>query len=247
MSLQPDTPSSARFWNACLGDKSNFAVDRQLVEEMEAEYPGVRGLAHASRNFLHTAVRFLHERGVDQFIDLGAGMPITPNTHDIAQTLDPAARIVYVDNDPVVLTHARALLTGTPEGATDYLDLDFFHRDQVLEQAGRTLDLERPVGVLWLSTLGHVHPDRAPGLVRDYLSALPGGSYLALCDTLADETINRANQSYAASGTQPYTARTREDFAAITDGYEVVWPLQPLPDQHGDLTDQHGVIIHTGA
>ena len=245
MSLEPQVPSSARFWNACLGGKNNFAVDQELVAEMERAYPGLRGLAHASRGFLRTAVEFLVDRGITQFIDLGAGLPTDSNTHQIAEEHAPSARVVYVDNDPVVLAD-RALLTGNTGGRTAYLDLDFFHREQVLEEAGRTLDLTRPVGLLWMSTLGHVAPDQAPVLVRDYLSALPSGSYLALCDTLAtDDSIHDANVDYAASGTPPYTARSRGDFEAIAAGYEVVWPLQALPDHQARPTEQYGLIIRT--
>ncbi|MGW8379797.1 SAM-dependent methyltransferase [Streptomyces sp. ODS28] len=247
MSLQPQTPSSAGFWNVLLGGKSNYPVDRALAEEMEHSYPGLYGLARASRQFQQASIEFLLERGVEQFIDLGAGLPLASgNTHEIAQEIQPTARVVYVDNDPIVLAHERALLTSRPEGRTAYLDLDFYQREQVLEQAGQTLDLSKPVGVLWMSTLGHVPAQKAPALVRDYLGALSSGSYLALCDTLStDGTIDTANEDYAASGTQPYTARRREDFDAIVEGQEVVWPLHALPDHDGQLTEQHGLIIRT--
>ncbi|MET7637174.1 SAM-dependent methyltransferase [Streptomyces sp. NPDC005438] len=245
MSLQPDTPSSARFWHALLDGKNHFPVDQQLVTEMVELYPQARSLALASRRFQATAVEFVIEQGVRQFIDLGAGLPVEPNTHEIAQRVAPDARVVYVDHDPVVLAHARALLTSSPEGRTDYLDIDFLDRPRVLADAKRTLDLERPIALLWMSTLGHIPADQAPGLVSDYLDALPAGSYLALCDTLTDEVIDQANEHYAASGTQPYTARTQRDFERITEGREVVWPLQSLPDDEGHETQQYGLILRT--
>ncbi|MFI6345564.1 SAM-dependent methyltransferase [Streptomyces sp. NPDC050560] len=245
MSLDPDTPSSARFWNALLDGKTRFSVDERLVDEMETLYPQVRGLAQASRRFLATAVEYVIGHGVRQIIDLGAGLPTEPNTHEMAQHIARDARVVYVDQDPVVLAHARALLTSTPEGATDYLDIDFFDRDRVLAEAGRTLDMDRPIAIMWMSTLGHVAPERAPRLVGDYLDALPKGSYLALCDTLTEETIEQANEQYAASGTQPYTARTQEDFERIAEGREVVRPLEALLDRDGNTTQQYGLILRS--
>ncbi|MFC9430910.1 SAM-dependent methyltransferase [Streptomyces sp. NPDC056987] len=230
LDLQPDVPHSARFWNYLLGGRDHFPADRELAELMLREYPAARDLARASRAFLGRAVRHLATAGVRQFLDIGAGLPTADNTHEVAQRVAPDSRIVYVDHDPIVLQHARALLTSTPEGATGYVDADLTDPDAVLGHAARTLDLEAPVALLLMSTIGHI-PDAsaAADLVRTYMGRLAPGSHLVLCTTLASPEVDEANRRYADSGTIPYVASTAEEMAAMAAGLTVLPPgLGPI-------------------
>ncbi|MFF1420541.1 SAM-dependent methyltransferase [Streptomyces sp. NPDC058280] len=231
LDLQPHVPHSARFWNCLLGGKDYFEADRLLAEQMMREWPAAVDIARASRAFLGRTVRHLAgEADVRQFLDLGTGLPTADNTHEVAQRVAPDARIVYVDHDPIVLVHARALLTSTPEGATDYLDADLTDPDAVLTQAARTLDLDQPVALMLLSTIGHVtDPAAAAKLVRTYMARLAPGSYLVLCTTLDSPEVAAANVKYAASGTHPYTASTAEEMTAMAAGLTIPPPgLGPI-------------------
>src|ERR1700754_1658446 len=159
--LDTSVPHSARVWNYWLGGKDNFAVDREAGDRVRAVFPAIVDNARAQRAFLGRAVRHLAaDRGVRQFLDLGTGLPTADNTHEIAQSVAPESRVVYVDNDPLVLVHARALLTSSPEGVTAYLDADLRDTDQILEQAADTLDFGRPVAIMLLAIL-HYIPDLA--------------------------------------------------------------------------------------
>ncbi|WP_326615357.1 SAM-dependent methyltransferase (plasmid) [Streptomyces scopuliridis] len=231
LDLQPEKPHSARFWNYLLGGKDNFEADQRLGEQLKAEWPAAVDIARASRAFLGRTVRHLAgEAGVRQFLDIGTGLPTADNTHEVAQRVAPDARIVYVDHDPIVLAHARALLTSTPEGATDYVDADLTAPDTVLAHATRTLDLERPVALMLLSTIGHVQdPIEAAQLVQTYMARLAHGSYLVLCTTLASPAVNAANETYAASGTIPYVASTADGMMAMAAGLTIPPPgLGPI-------------------
>ncbi|MEU7322620.1 SAM-dependent methyltransferase [Streptomyces griseoviridis] len=249
LDLQPRVASSASFWNFLIGGKDFFPADQELGEQMMREWPQVRTIALASRAFQGRAVRHLAGEGVRQFLDLGTGLPTADNTHEVAQRVAPDARIVYVDNDPVVLAHARALLTSTPEGATDYIDADLTDPDTVLTQAARTLDLDRPVALMILSTIGHVtDPAAAAHLVQTYMGRLAPGSHLVLCTTLASPVVDDANRSYAASGTSPYVASTTDEMLAMADGLTIPAPgLAPInrwyPDGPTDPdVDQWGYV-----
>jgi S-adenosyl methyltransferase len=144
--LDSGVPHSARVWNYWLGGKDNFAVDREVGERVRAVFPAIVENARASRAFLGRAVRYLAgEVGIRQFLDIGTGLPTADNTHEVAQRVNSACRVVYVDHDPMVLVHARALLTSSPEGATDYIDADVRETDKILQQAARTLDFAQPV------------------------------------------------------------------------------------------------------
>ena len=226
-------PHSARIWNYWLGGKDNFQVDREAGDEFLAVFPGQRDKARACRYFLARAVRFLVvEQGVRQFLDVGTGLPTADNTHEVAQRLAPDARIVYVDNDPLVLAHARILLTSSPEGATNYVDADLHDPDAILAEAGRTLDLDRPVALLMIGVLGHVaDDDEAGSIVRRLLSGLPSGSYLVQCDGAdTDEAYVAALEQYRDSGGVPYNVRSHEQIAAFFDGLELVEPgVGPIP------------------
>jgi S-adenosyl methyltransferase len=227
--LQIDTtvPHSARIWNYWLGGKDNYPVDRAAGDQFREAFPGIVDVTRASRAFLTRAVRYLAgEAGVRQFLDVGTGLPTADNTHEVAQRVAPDSRIVYVDNDPVVLVHARALLTSTPQGVTQYVDADLHEPDRILEAASKTLDLAEPVALMLLGILGHVtDDDEARSIVKRLLGALPSGSYLAVYDgTDTNPAGVEAQERYNRSGAVPYRLRSPEQIAGFFDGLELVEP-----------------------
>ena len=234
--IDETVPHSARIWNYWLGGKDNYAVDRQAGDEYRRAFPGVDELARQARHFLVRTIRYLAEdAGVRQFLDVGTGLPTVDNTHEVAQRIAPEARVVYVDNDPLVLAHAHALLTSTPEGVTQYVDADLLDPDAVLAKASGTLDLTRPVGLILSGVLGHVSShEEAVRVVRTLVDALPPGSCLSLHDaTDEDAGANEAADGYAETGAVPYLLRTREQIAAFFDGLEAVPPgLVPITQWH---------------
>lgn len=173
--LQTDRPHSARVWNYLLGGKDHYPADAAAGEMILKTFPDIAGIARDQRAFLARAVRFLTgEAGIRQFLDIGTGLPTANNTHEVAQWSAPESRVVYVDNDPLVLTHARALLTSTPEGACAYVDADVRDTGRVLDEAARTIDLTRPVGLTLLGIMGQLPDEEDPwDLVRRLLAALP--------------------------------------------------------------------------
>ncbi|MGW0792032.1 SAM-dependent methyltransferase [Streptomyces sp. NPDC002911] len=219
-------PHSARVWNYWLGGKDNYEVDRQLGATMEKLYPQIIDIARASRRFQARAVRHLAgEAGIRQFLDLGTGLPTANATHEVAQAVVPSARVVYVDHDPIVLAHARALLTSSPEGATNYVHADLRDTGTVLREAARTLDLQQPVALMVLSTLGHIADSgEAAAILRGYLDAVPAGSYLMLCDTIETEETRAASDEYASGGAMPYISRPKEIVRSFADGLDLVEP-----------------------
>ena len=157
--LDTGVPHSARLWNYWLGGKDNFAVDREVADQILTMVPEMVASARADRAYLGRVVRYLAgEVGIRQFLDVGTGIPTADNTHEVAQRVAPSSRIVYVDNDPMVLAHARALLTSHPEGKTDYLDADLRQPERVIEGARRTLDFTQPIAVTMLGVLNFI-PD----------------------------------------------------------------------------------------
>ncbi|WP_049578695.1 SAM-dependent methyltransferase [Streptomyces sp. SBT349] len=223
--IDTTVPHSARVWNWALGGKDHFEPDRLLGEHLLKHYPEALNVARASREFLGRAVKALAvEEGVRQFLDIGTGLPTADNTHEVAQRYAPDARIVYVDNDPLILLHARALLTSNPQGATDYVQADVQDPDTVLEEAARTLDFEKPVALMLLSMLGHIDPDEAALLVQEYTRRLPSGSFLATCDSIDAPEMIKLNEDYAASGAVPYICRSEAQLAATADGLEILPP-----------------------
>ncbi|MER6346999.1 SAM-dependent methyltransferase [Streptomyces sp. NPDC001595] len=229
--LNTGVAHNARVWNYWIGGKDNYEVDHQVGDHVASMFPVIRDIARADRDFLGRAVRFLAaERGVRQFLDIGTGLPTADNTHEIAQRVAPDARIVYVDNDPVVLLHARALLTGTPAGATAYIDADVHDPDTILEQAARTLDLSRPVAVMMLGILNFVlDTDEARKIVRRVVSAVPSGSFLVLTHPTYESELGGEGQIPAMrfwneNATPPITARGRADVAAFFEGLELLEP-----------------------
>jgi hypothetical protein len=219
----------ARVYNYWLGGKDNYAADRAAGDRTIAEFPGIVTSARANRAFLRRAVRFLvAEAGVGQFLDIGTGIPTSGNTHEVAQSLAPQSRIVYVDNDPVVLAHARALLTSTPEGATDYLDADLKDPAPILARAIQTLDFSRPVAIMLFAVLQLLKEDDDPyQVVADLLAAVPSGSYLALTHPTSDvqqdqvtAMVTQLNHLVA----EKVTTRDRDQVARFFTGLELAEP-----------------------
>jgi hypothetical protein len=227
--IDTTVPHSARVWNYWLDGTDNYPVDRAAGDQFREAFPGIVEVARASRGFHTRAVRYLAgEAGVRQFLDVGAGLPTADNTHEVAQRVAPDSRIVYVDNDPLVLTHARSLLTSTPEGATDYVDADLYDPDTILRDAARTLDFTRPVAVMLMGILGHVGDyDQARSIVQRLLDAAPSGSYLALndgTDVIDKPAVEAAQGAYNQSGAIPYHPRSPEQIAGFFEGLELVEP-----------------------
>ncbi len=220
-------PNSTRMWNYWLGGKDNYQVDRDAADAMLAIYPTYALKARTCRYFLHRAVRFLTvEAGIRQFLDIGTGLPSAENTHEVAQRFAPESRIVYVDNDPLVLAHARSLLTSSPEGMTHYIDADLRDPDRILAEARRSLDFQAPIALLLLGVLGHIADyDQACAIVRRLLDALPSGSYLVQCDgTTTDASYLKALEDYKDTGGLPYIPRGHEQIAAYFEGLDLVEP-----------------------
>ncbi|WP_165985868.1 SAM-dependent methyltransferase [Streptomyces sp. YIM 98790] len=245
-------PHSARIWNYWLGGKDNYEVDRVVGDQFSTAFPAIADNARAFRHFLARAVRYLAgEAGVRQFLDLGAGLPTVDNTHEIAQRVAPESRIVYVDNDPLVLAHARALLTSTPEGRTDYIDADVADAGKVLEAAARTLDFDRPIAVILCGILGHLGDEESRDLVARLMARVPSGSYLLVCDGVdTDPVLNEAQRRHNEGGQVVYHLRSPERVATFFGGLSVVdpgvvscpdWRPEPSPFPPGDVHAYGGV------
>jgi hypothetical protein len=229
--LDTTTPHSARIWNYWLGGKDNFEVDRVAGDEYAAVFPQIITIAREARAFLGRAVTHLAgEAGVRQFLDVGTGLPIADNTHEVAQRVAPGTRVVYVDNDPLVLAHARALLvpTGREAGTTEYIHEDMRNTEALLDKASRVLDLGQPVAIMFMGSLGHV-PSLAEArrVVRVLVDAVPSGSYLVLEDGSAAEsaeTFQEAQDGYDETGAEPYVLRTPAEIESLFEGLEWVPP-----------------------
>jgi hypothetical protein len=219
----------ARIYDYWLGGKDNFAVDREAAEQAVAAYPGLRRGVRAQRAFLGNAVRYLAgNAGIRQFLDIGTGIPTASNTHEVAHAADPDAKVVYVDNDPMVLAHARALLTGTRPGTTSYLDADLRDTDAVLAGAAALLDFTQPIAVLLIGVLQLVPDDDDPhAIVTTLMEAVPSGSWLAVfhpaSDILADE-IGEAARRVNARSANTTTLRSRGEVERFFDGLELLAP-----------------------
>jgi hypothetical protein len=246
--LDVNVAHPARVYDYWLGGKDNFAADREAAEQVIAANPQVLPGVRANRAFLGRAVRYLAgEQGIRQFLDIGTGLPTVDNTHEVAQQVAPEGRVVYVDNDPIVLAHARALLTSTPEGETAYVDSDLRDTARVLEGAAQTLDFGQPIAVMLLMILQYI-PDRDNpwAIVAQLLDAVPAGSYLVVSDTAADidaavvaESARRYNQRL---GTVRQTRRTKDEFARFFTGLELVEPgVVPLPEWRAITPRDHHI------
>ena len=224
--LDATRPSSARVWNYLLGGKDNFEIDRMVGDQIRASFPAIVVVAQEQRRFLVRAVTFLAaEAGIRQFLDIGTGLPVANNTHEVAQRVAPEARIVYVDNDPLVLVHARALLAGTPEGVTDYVDSDVEDPERILNEAARTLDFSKPVALTMIGILGNVADyAEARAIVDRLLAAVPSGSYLAVSDGTSTSAQSVESQRVAKQSGHPYNLRTPDQIAGYFDGLELLEP-----------------------
>ncbi|WP_399894524.1 SAM-dependent methyltransferase [Streptomyces sp. BBFR51] len=232
--IDTSVPHSARIWNYWLGGKDNYPVDEEAGDSYTAVFPGIVTIARSSRAFLRRNITYLvAEAGIRQFLDVGTGLPTADNTHEVAQRIAPETRIVYVDNDPMVLAHARALLYSTSEGATAYIDSDVLDPDAVLAAAAETLDFDRPIALVLSNILGHIADyDQARSVVTRLLAALPSGSYLSVNDGSRgiDPGFERAQDAYNESGAAPYILRTVDQITAFFEGLELVEPgVVPVP------------------
>jgi hypothetical protein len=227
--LDTSVPHIARVYDYWLGGKDNFAADRAAAEQVIATMPDILVSVRAQRAFLGRAVYYLAaEAGIRQFLDVGTGLPSANNTHEVAQRAEPRARIVYVDNDPIVLLHARALLASSPEGATAYIDGDLRDTDKILAEAAGVLDFGQPVAVMLLGVL-HCIPDSddPAALVRRLLDTVPSGSYLVIAHPASDIATEQMAQSMRRYNEQvraPVTARSHAQVSSFFAGVDLVEP-----------------------
>src|SRR5215472_12112384 len=219
----------SRIYDYWLGGKDNFAVDREAAQQAIAAYPPIVRGVRAQRAFLARVVRYLaEEMGILQFLDIGTGLPTANNTHEVAQAAAPTARVVYVDNDPVVLAHARALLTSTPQGATSYLDADLREPDKILAMAADLLDFSQPVAVLLIGILQLIpDADDPHAIVARLVGAIPRGSWLAVYHPASDidqlrvgEAVRRVNARSAGTT----TLRSYDQVARFFNGLQLMEP-----------------------
>ncbi|WP_344268939.1 SAM-dependent methyltransferase [Actinomadura napierensis] len=221
------TPSVARMYDYFLGGKDNYACDRAAAEQVRQALPTVEGVARANRAFLQRAVRFVAGTGIDQFLDLGTGLPTQGNVHEVARAVRPGARVAYVDNDPLVAAHARALLDA--DDRTAVVQADLREPGMVLEdeQVRRLIDFSRPVCVLFVAVL-HFFPDEGnpAGIVRRFTDALPAGSHVVLSHAAVEERRNvNVGETYRSqSANAALVARTREEVAGLLDGLTILEP-----------------------
>ena len=249
----------ARRYDYLLGGKENFEADRANAEMLTRFFPTARTAALENRRFLRRAVTFLaREAGIRQFLDIGSGLPTAPNVHEVAQRIAPAARVVYVDNDPIVLVHARALLTSSAEGATAYVDADLRDPGRILTDPGLlgTLDLGRPIGLMLVAVMHFLPEEFGPYEIVDRLvKAMPSGSYLTMTngtlEHLPAEDAARLRDAFARSG-EPAAPRTRADFARFFDGLELVAPgivsaaRWRAEDEPGPRPTEAEAAVHAG-
>jgi hypothetical protein len=217
----------ARRYNYWLGGKDNFAVDRESGDAVAAIFPTIRIAARENRGFLRRAVTMLAEQsGIRQFLDIGTGLPSADNTHEVAQRSAPDSKVVYADNDPLVMVHARALLTSATEGgATEYIEADVRESAKILKEAARTLDLAQPVALMLVAVLHFIPDDDDPcGIVARLVDALPSGSYLVMSHATGEYFGDREIADIAAGRYGPFWPRTHEQFARFFDGLQLLPP-----------------------
>ena len=248
--IDTSVPHTARIWNYLLGGKDYYQADREAGEQVLALMPDLGDVARADRAFLVRAVRHLvGELGIRQFLDIGTGLPTANNTHEVAQAIAPECRVVYVDNDPLIMAHARALLTSSPQGATDYIHADLHEPDTILRAATGLLDFTQPIALMLLGIVNHIiDTDEAYAIVNRLLDALPSGSYLVMTHPTTDirgevvlEIVRLWNE---IGGEPPLKARTREEISHFFDRLELLEPgvvssslWRPEPSQFGTPTE----------
>jgi hypothetical protein len=227
--FDPGVPNPARMWNYWLGGKDNFAADRELAERVLEIMPSMPLIARAVRLFLIDAVHQLTtEHGIRQFLDIGTGLPTADNTHHVAQRDAPDSRIVYADFDPIVLSHAQALLTSSPEGKTDYIQADLRDVDTIMAGAAQTLDFSRPVAVMLIAILHFIPDEDDPhAIVTRLMDAVPSGSYLVMAHAASDITPEASAEmarTYNQMSSAPITMRTYDQVLRYFDGLDLIPP-----------------------
>jgi hypothetical protein len=241
--VDTSVPVSARIWNYWMGGEDWFPIDKQAGDAYAQLSPGVFDLARSSRSYLRRAVRYTAgEAGIRQFLDCGSGLPSHDPTHEVAQGVAPEARVVYVDKDPLVLAHARALLAGNPQGGTDYIEADLYDPDTLVSRARTKLDFDQPVAIMLMGVMGHVgNPGEdddqvASSIVERLKAALPSGGYLVMYEGVDTDPAQReALKQYNQSGAVPYRLRDQTQVARFFDGLELVDPgLVPIHEWRPD-------------
>ncbi len=227
--LRTDRPHPARVYDFLLGGKTNFKADREAAEQVLEHLPIARKTAVENRAFMHRAVRYLAQAGVRQYLDIGTGIPTPPNLHDVAQEIAPDSRVVYTDNDPIVLVHSRALHSNRPSGRTAYVHGDLCEPDRILEhpELKATLDFTEPVALTLLTILHWLPADADPyAIIRRLLAAVPSGSYLVISHVTADfdpPALGAVRNDLGSKGSN-VTPRTKDQITAFFDGLELVGP-----------------------
>jgi hypothetical protein len=256
--IDTTVPVSARIWNYWMGGKDYYEIDEEAGTQFSDIYPGILDMTRAGRLFIDRAVSYLvREAGVRQFLDIGTGLPNGNNTHEVAQRVVPECRVVYVDNDPLVMAHAQGLLTGMLPGTVDYIDADLNRPADILRLAQEKLDFTRPVAIMLMGILGHIgnpaeRDDQfARSAVEQLKAALPSGGYLAIregANTAAD--YSEAIRVYNETGAVPYRLRSVEQIVRFFDGLEVVEPgVVPVQEWRPDAQSAelpHGIPARGG-
>ena len=239
--IDTSKPHPARMYDYYLGGKDNYPVDSEAAQRVISLFPEIGIGARINRNFMNRACRLLAERGVRQFLDIGTGIPTEPNLHQVVQAVAPDARVVYVDNDPIVLRHAEALLRSTPEGVTKYVEADAREPGKILDEARKILDFGRPIALSMVALLHFLSDEYRPyDLVRDLVDALPSGSHLVLSHVTGDydpEVWEKIVAIYRDSGV-PAQVRSRAEFTRFFDGLELIEPGVQLPTDWHPHPDQ---------
>ncbi len=254
--IDTSVPHEARMYDYWLGGKDNYPADRALGDLIRERIPTIGAMARANRAFLYRAVRYLAgEAGLRQFLDIGAGIPTPPNVHQVAQSVDPAARVLYVDNDPLVLAHGRALMASTPRGRTAFVLGDFRHPEAILrsEECGQVLERGEPVAVMLVAMLMYFDPAEPGGvdpypIVRRLVDALPPGSHVALTHPTGDfdPEAMEGVRAVARGAGMTIVPRSRHEVGRFLDGLEPVEPgVVPVLAWRPDELDTAGVDAHS--
>jgi hypothetical protein len=238
-------PHTARIWNYWLGGKDNYAIDRLVGDQTIEAYPDIVEVARLQRAFLGRAIRYLAgQAGIRQFLDIGTGLPTVDNTHEVAQRIAPQSRVVYVDNDPLVIVHARALLTSAPEGVTNYVQADLHDPGTILAEAAKTLDFSQPIAITMLGIMIFISDDgEAKAIAKRLIDGLPSGSYLVMSHTtnaIHGARTDEAVRIWNRAGSVPMVIRSPEQIAGFFAGLELLEPgvvpvsqWRPDPDSAG--------------
>ncbi|WP_432832922.1 SAM-dependent methyltransferase [Dactylosporangium sp. CA-092794] len=263
--IDTSVPHPARRYDYWLGGKDNFAADRESGDRIAEAYPDTVTSVRENRRFMQRVVRSLAaEAGITQFLDIGTGIPTSPNVHQVAQETAPAARVIYVDNDPLVMVHNRALLVGTPEGVTEYVELDLRQPATILDDptVRATFDFGKPIAVLLIAVLHFLDDDeQAYRIVAELVERLPPGSYLAVShatyDPLPAETRDRLRLLAERGKDGPFHARTRAEFEEFFTGLSLLAPgvcslvewrpdLDPKPEAEATAVAAYGAVARIG-